>query len=49
VILTLTVQEPLTGIVPPVGDPKVSTVDPAVGAQVGVPPQVVVAVGVAAT
>ena len=48
-ILTLTVQEPLTGIVPPVGDPKVSVVATAAGAQVGDPPQVVVAEGVAAT
>ena len=48
-MLTLTVQELLAGIVAPVGEPKVRFVAPAVGAQVGVPPQVVVAVGVAAT
>lgn len=48
-MLTLTVHELLAGIVPPVGDPNVSAVAPAAGAQVGVPPQVVVADGVAAT
>ena len=47
--LTLTVQEPLAGMVAPVGEPKVRLVDPAVGAHVGVPPQVVVAEGVPAT
>ena len=52
VILTLTVQELFAGIVPiVVGEPKVRLVAPALGAQVGggVPPQVVVADGVAAT
>ena len=44
VTLTLTVHEPLAGMVPPL---KVSDVAPAVGAQV--PPQVVAADGVAAT
>ena len=47
--MTLTVQEPLAGIVPPVGEPNVRVVAPAPGAQVGVPPQVVVAEGVEAT
>ena len=47
--MTLTVQDPLAGMVPPVGDPNVSVVAPAPGAQLGVPPQVVVAAGVAAT
>ena len=49
--LTLTVQEPLAGMVAPAGEPKVRLVDPAVGAHVGggVPPQVVVAAGVPAT
>jgi hypothetical protein len=49
VTLTLTVHEPLAGIVAPVGDPKVSNVAPAVGAHVGVLPHVVAAEGVAAT
>ena len=48
-MLTLTVHEPLAGIVPPVGDPNVRAVAPAAGAQVGVPPQVVEAEGVVAT
>lgn len=48
-MLTLTVQELLAGIVPPVGNPKVKLVAPEAGAQVGVPPQVVVADGVLAT
>ena len=48
-ILTLTVHEPFAGIVPPVGEPKESVVAAAAGAQVGVPPHVVVADGVAAT
>ena len=48
-MLTLTVHEPLAGIVPPVGDPNVRAVAPAAGAQVGVPPQVVEAEGVEAT
>jgi hypothetical protein len=48
-MLTLTVQELLAGIVPPVGLPNVSVVAPAVGDQVGEPPQVVLALGVAAT
>ena len=48
-MFTLTVQELFAGIVAPVGDPKVRVVAAAAGAQVGVPPQVVVAVGVAAT
>ena len=47
--MTLTVQELLAGIVPPVGEPNVRVVAPAPGAQVGVPPQVVVAEGVKAT
>jgi hypothetical protein len=47
--LTLTVHELLAGIEAPVGDPKVKDVVPAPGAQVGVPPHVVVAAGVAAT
>src|SRR5436190_19961869 len=46
VTLTLTVQEPLAGIVPPL---KVSEVAAAAGAHVGDPPQVVLAAGVAAT
>ena len=48
-ILTLTVHEPLAGMVPPVGVPKVSVVVPEAGAQVGLPPHVVLAEGVAAT
>jgi len=47
--LTLTVHEPLAGMVPPVGDPNVKIVAPTAGAHVGVPPHVVVAEGVAAT
>ena len=47
--MTLTVQELLAGIVPLVGDPKLKLVAPAAGAQVGVPPQVVLAEGVEAT
>lgn len=47
--MTVTVHELLKGIEAPVGEPKVSVVAPAVGAQVGVPPQVVAAAGVAAT
>jgi hypothetical protein len=47
--LTLTVHEPLAGIVAPVGEPKVSDVAPDVGDHVGVPPHVVAAEGVAAT
>ena len=47
--MTLTAQELLAGIVPPVGDPKVRVVEAAAGAHVGVPPQVVVADGVEAT
>lgn len=39
----------MAGIDAAVGEPKVSVVVPAVGAHVGVPPQVVEAVGVAAT
>lgn len=46
---TLTVQEPPAARVAPVGSPKVSKVEPAVGDQVGEPPQVVLAFGVAAT
>lgn len=49
VILTLTVHELLAGMEAPVGDPKDKDVVPAPGAQVGVPPHVVVAEGVAAT
>jgi hypothetical protein len=49
IILILTVHELFAGMVAPVGDPNVRFVAPAVGAQVGVPPQVVVAIGVAAT
>ena len=41
--MTLTVQELLAGIIPLVGDPKIRLVAPADGAQVGVPPQVVLA------
>ena len=48
-MLTLTVQELFAGMDAPVGEPKVRVVAPAPGAQVGVPPQVVVAVGVVAT
>ena len=48
-MLTLTVQELFAGMVPPAGDPKVRVVAAAAGAQVGDPPQVVVADGVAAT
>lgn len=48
-MLTLTVHDPFAGMVPPVGDPNVRVVVPAAGTQVGVPPQVVVADGVAAT
>ena len=47
--MTLTIHEPLAGMVPPVGDPNVRVVAAAAGAQVGVPPQVVVAEGVEAT
>lgn len=49
--MTLTIHELLAGIVPPLGDPKMRLVAPALGDQVGVgiPPQVVVADGVAAT
>jgi len=39
----------LAGMVAPVGDPKVRVVAAAAGAQVGTPPQVVVAKGVEAT
>jgi len=51
---TWTVQNPfvvptLPGIVPPVGFPNVRLVAPPAGAQVGEPPQVVLAAGVAAT
>lgn len=49
VTLTLAVQEPLAGMLAPVGSPKVNEVAAAEGAQVGVPPQVVLAAGVAAT
>ena len=49
VTLTLTVQEPLAGMVPPVGEPNVRFVAAAAGAQVGPPVQVVLAAGVAAT
>lgn len=48
-MLTLIVQELPAGIVAPTGEPKVSNEAPAPGAQVGVPPQVVAATGVAAT
>ena len=47
--MTLTVQEPLAGMDAPAGEPNVRLVAAAAGAQVGVPPQVVVAVGVEAT
>ena len=47
--MTLTVHELFAGIEAPVGEPKVSEVAAAAGAQVGVPPQVVAAAGVAAT
>jgi len=48
---TLTVQELPAGIEAPRGEPNVSDVAPAPGAQVGagIPPQVVAAAGVAAT
>jgi hypothetical protein len=46
VMFTLTVHEPLAGMVPP---EKLRLVFPAAGAQVGGPPQVVLADGVAAT
>src|ERR1019366_8653152 len=49
VTLTLTVQEPLAGIVPPVGEPNVRFVAAAAGAQVGPPVQVVLAAGTAGT
>ena len=49
VIVTLTVHEPLAGIVPPAGAPKARVVFPAAGDQVGVPPHVVTAEGIAAT
>jgi hypothetical protein len=54
VTLTWTVHVPfvvptLAGMVAPVGLPKIRLVAPANGAQVGVPPQVVLALGVAAT
>ena len=49
VMATLTVQELLAGIVPPAGEPNVRVVFPAAGDQVGLPPQVVAAEGVAAT
>lgn len=39
----------LPGTVPPVGFPNTRLVSPAAGAQVGVPPQVVLAAGIAAT
>ena len=47
--MTLTVHELFAGIEAPVGEPKVSEVAVPAGAQVGVPPQVVAAAGVAAT
>lgn len=49
VILTFTVHELFAGMDAPVGDPKVRAAAAAAGAQVGVPPQVVDAEGVAAT
>src|SRR6267154_1763696 len=49
VTLTLTVHEPLAGMVPPVGDPNVSDVAAAAGAQLGPPVQVVLAAGATAT
>ena len=48
-IITLTVQELFAGIEPPVGEPKIRLVALAEGAQVGEPPHVVAAEGVAAT
>ena len=48
-MFTLTVHELFAGMVPPVGDPKVKEVALAAGAQVGDPPHVVEAEGVAAT
>src|SRR5260370_9611386 len=39
VTLTLTVHDPLAGMVAPVGEPNVSEVAPAMGAQRGEPPQ----------
>lgn len=47
--LTLAVQDPPAGIFAPVVWPKARAVEPAVGAQVGEPVQVVLAEGVAAT
>jgi hypothetical protein len=47
--LTLTVQKPLAGMLPPVGEPKVKDVAAAAGAHVGPPVQVVLADGVGAT
>src|SRR5512135_861893 len=49
VTFTCTVQPVLAAMVAPVGLPKVSVVAPAMGAHVGVPAQVVLAAGVAAT
>ncbi len=49
VTFTLTVQDPLAGMVAPVGVPNVSVVAAAAGAHVGEPPQVVLAEGTAAT
>lgn len=49
VTLTLTVQELFAASVAPVGLPKVSELEPAAGDQVGEPPHVVLADGVAAT
>src|SRR5438445_7224497 len=49
VTLTLTVHDPLAGMLAPVVCPKLNVVVPAVGAHVGEPVQVVLADGVAAT
>ena len=48
-IFTLTVHEPLAGMLAPVVCPKLSVVSPAEGAHVGEPVQVVLAEGVTAT
>ena len=49
VTLTLTVQDPLGAMVPPVGLPNTKLVAATAGAQVGAPVQLVAAAGVAAT
>jgi hypothetical protein len=49
VTLTLTVHDPIAGMLAPVACPKLNVVAPALGAQVGEPVQLVLADGVAAT